>query len=307
MAVERQRQAHVGVDRPLLGRVVVRPPAARDPRAGHGVVEDLVAPAESAAEPVRLVVPHLARAVGRERPLPALGDDVDDPADGVGAVQRGLGAADDLDPVDLIEAHVGEVEPSRRRAVDPHPVDQHLDLLGAGPPDADLGELADTARALDLEPGDLAKRVAHGGVVVELQVFFRNHGHRRPQALLGLLDLGRRHDDRVELARFLTGPRSGGRQRHQRSDESCPHDPSHALCPFPRKGSPPLLRAGLLTRGSWQPSPPSHPGPSRSATWRWTVAPRRRKRDGAPHLQWRDRAGLGLDRPYRLPGIPERF
>src|SRR5262249_46481137 len=66
-----------------------------------------------------------------------------------------------------------------------------------------------------------------------------------------------------------------------------------------REGFEARLRTGLLTRGSWR---PSHL-PIRATR---TVAPGTAERDGAPHSQWRDRAGLGAATasPASLTRIP---
>jgi len=62
-----------------------------------------------------------------------LGDDVDHAADGVGAVERGLGAADDLDALDQVGRDVGEVRLTDRRArhADAVHENQHLARVGA--------------------------------------------------------------------------------------------------------------------------------------------------------------------------------
>ena len=236
MAVGGERQAHARRDPALLGAVVGELAVALEPRGAERIVQELVAAAETDALAQRIVVAAFAGGVGRERPLPALGDDLDDAADGVGAVERRLGSADDLDPLDLVEAQVREVERPRRGTLHALAVDQDLDLLRARPTDADLAELARAALTLDLEARHLPERVVHRQVVVGLQLFFADHGHGRAHLRSRLRDLRRRHHHRIHLPQFL-GRRAQDRARaHHRHDQHDSETLAHGFTPSSAKG-----------------------------------------------------------------------
>src|SRR5207245_2506966 len=152
-AVPRERDPETQVDRVLVRAVV--PELAVRLRMGDRarVVQERIGAAEPAAAGVRVVVAGSALDRRRERALALLRDDVDDAADRVGAVERRLGPADHLDALDQVGRDVGQVGLSGRRALDPDAVDEDLDLVGVGAPDADVGELAEASRAADLDAG----------------------------------------------------------------------------------------------------------------------------------------------------------
>src|SRR5262249_37542842 len=183
----------------------------------------------------RVVVADLARGECRERPFAAFGDDVDDTTDGIGAVECRLRTPNDLDPLDLAERYVGEVEGPRRWALHPHAVDQDLDLVRGGATDADLRLFPEAAGALHLQSRHLAEGIVHGHVVVSLQLLLGDDGHRRAHLRARLGDLRRRDDHRVDLP-FLLRPRRGGvtdgRDR-RRYDES--QSVPHGFTPFSRR------------------------------------------------------------------------
>ncbi len=132
-----QRHAYAAARPALLGTVVAELAVALDPGGAERIVEDRVAAAEAGALAERVVVADLGRCERRERSLAALGDDVDDAADGIGAVERRLWAADDLDPLDLVERHVRKVERAKRRTLHPDSVDENLGLRCRSTADAD--------------------------------------------------------------------------------------------------------------------------------------------------------------------------
>src|SRR4030095_9953364 len=142
------------------------------------VVEQRVSAAEPTPAGVGVVVSGAALDGRRERALTLLRDDVDDAADRVGAVERRLRPTDDLDAVDQVGRDVGEVGLPRRRALDPDAVDEDLNLVGVGAADADVGNLADAARAADLDAGHGAKEIFHGLEVVLLHVVAGHDGPR---------------------------------------------------------------------------------------------------------------------------------
>ena len=60
----------------------------------------------------------------------AFGDDVDDGADGVGAKQRALGAANDLDAIDVGDREMCEIVAASKR-VRADPIDEHERVVGS--------------------------------------------------------------------------------------------------------------------------------------------------------------------------------
>src|SRR5439155_2808345 len=121
-------------------------------------------------------------------------DDVDDAADGVGAVDRRLWPAHDLDPLDLIDRELGEVEPAPRSALDPHAVHEHLDLRGARAADPQIRELSETSRPLDLGTRNLPECVADRRVVGDPPIDLCYHALYCTWPLLGLFELRRRQN-----------------------------------------------------------------------------------------------------------------
>ena len=83
----------------------------------------------------------------------ASGDDVDDAGQGVRSVKRALGPAQDLDPLDVVEGQVGQVERARgiHRVVEGDAVEEDQDVLGIGAAQKDRGS---GARAAVADGGD---------------------------------------------------------------------------------------------------------------------------------------------------------
>ena len=96
-------------------------------------------------EPV-LDEPHRAGEASALQVLSVAGDDVDDPEEGVGPVERGARAPDDLDPVDDLDRDQLLAQPVLGAGAEGHrlAVDHHLDDAGprpetaAHPPDAQV-------------------------------------------------------------------------------------------------------------------------------------------------------------------------
>ena len=97
-----------------------------------------------------------------KRALAASGDDVDDAADGVGAVEAAHGPANHLDALDVLGREVGEVELAVGGVVGLDAVDQHQRVVALGAADAHLREVADAAAAADGDAGQAAQGI--GGV-----------------------------------------------------------------------------------------------------------------------------------------------
>ena len=222
-AVVRQREAQAQVDGRLAAVVVLELAARFEVEDAQRVVEGSGGAAHAGPAHVGVVVADLLLDPRGERPLALLGDDVDDAADGVGAVERGLGPPDDL--------HADAVH-------------QHLDLAGIGAADRDAGGLAEAARAPDLHAGHLAQRLVHRRVVIRLEVLAVDDGDGGSELTGRRLDLGGGDHDgihdscfRLRLCcfrlRVLRPRRPGGqrpRQRHGDDDST-----AHLLHSFSRE------------------------------------------------------------------------
>ena len=167
VAVDRLLVEAVGLEKPVLERAVGRAVGDADlvVDASRGAAEDAQV-AAGGAERASLEGPgHAGSAVGGS----PLGENLDDGADGVGAVEGGLGAADDLDALDLAGRDAVEVEVAAV-VVDPHAVDEDVVVVGLAAPGEDGGEGALAARRLDVEAGhvaqDVGDRVAAEGLDV---------------------------------------------------------------------------------------------------------------------------------------------
>src|SRR3989475_5773798 len=164
----------------------------------------------------------------------------------------------DLDPLDLIDRQVGEIEGSQRRTLHPHAVDQDLHLGGTRPSDPDVRQLAETPGALNFETRHLTESVADGLVVIGLQIVLGDHAHCGTESLLGLFEL-RRSDDHGFERPWLLRCRRRKQCRERHHDDRCDTHSPHGFTPFPRKG----FEASAPERSpdSWifATVPPSHP------------------------------------------------
>ncbi len=116
-----------------------------------------------------------AAALGAADNVPAafgpLGDDIDHAPDGVGAPQRTLRPAQNLDARNAGIEQVLELElRGAGRVVDLDAVDQHQGLVALGAADADLGQAADAARAIDGDAGDVAQHVGDHPALAVLEL-----------------------------------------------------------------------------------------------------------------------------------------
>ena len=136
-----------------------------------------------------------------QRALARAGDDVDDAADGVGAVEAAHGPADHLDALDVLGRQVGEVELAVGDVVGLDAVDQHQRVVALGTADAHLREVADAAAAAD---GD-ARQAAQGvGGIAHLLGAQLLAGHHRDGVADGV---GRDAADAVAGRRTVGGCR----------------------------------------------------------------------------------------------------
>jgi hypothetical protein len=198
--------------RRVVVRVVVFELAvALEMRAVERVVEDLVRPVDGYPVLEGVVVAAGVLDGGGEGPRSLLGDDVDHPPDGVGAVEGGLPAPDDLDAVDEIRRDVGEVRLAEGGARDADAVHENEHLIGVGAPDAQRGQLAVAPLLDDVDARDVPEGVVDGGIVIGLEVFPRDHVQGHPELLGGRGDGGGGDHHRIDLLRL--GLRFLGRTR----------------------------------------------------------------------------------------------
>ncbi len=213
----RERIGHIGADRQLVGPPVVD---RRRMRAAH----------EEDRGAVGLVLVdfaiHRAGAEGHARAqhlARALGDDVDDAVERVGAPDRRCGTANHLDALDLVEVRRHEL-PHRQPEevlVDAPPVN-HGQLGGRQRRRRTAGVDVDVARG-NLRDVDARNGPEQIGIVVRRrdgQSLRTNDGHRGRCVHDLLLDLGGRDDDGflegriLGLGRRLLRCRRGRRRRH---------------------------------------------------------------------------------------------
>ncbi len=147
----------------------------------QGVVHALLLPADPGPGLPEAVAAQ--RAVGvdpRAGALAPLGDDVDDPAHGIGAVKRRVWPLDHLDALDDIHGNGVDGDEAGDGVVDGHAVQEHQVLAGAAHA-PDVGEdrnlMADAVRPLDLYPRQIVQGVVPGGQGEPLQVLGLDHLH----------------------------------------------------------------------------------------------------------------------------------
>ena len=101
---------------------------------------------------------------------PRARDDVDHPRYGIRAVERGLLPAQDFDAQHILGPEPAEVERPVRRVCDLDPIDQHDNLVGLRPAQAELRETRIRPRAIDRQPRHGAEflrnraEIAHRGI-----------------------------------------------------------------------------------------------------------------------------------------------
>ena len=206
---------------------------------------------------------------GQREPGPAAagpGDDVDDAAERVRAVEQALRAAEDLDPVDLAERKVGHIVRARRvdRVVELEPVEKEERVLAVGAAHGHRGGRARPAVPDRGEAENGFEGLEDEGLARAEELLARDHGDRAAHLLLGGFEPGGGDDEVVfdGRRRLVLRARGEGRQRHERGercegDSSRGHGRSSAAAPaafsfsvFRPKTGRPRLKEGLLTPGS---------------------------------------------------------
>ncbi len=198
-------------------RIGDRGPLGPEPRDGAGG-EDPPVPVADVAKAFRGAErARLAAGGGGESLFRSAGDDVDHAADGVGAIERALRSAQNLDARHLGGQQVAKVElGGERGVVDLDPVDQNQGLVALRAANADLGESARGAGAADREPRHVAQRLGDDPHAAVLEHLVLDHGHRGTHFARGDRHpagrdhhLGRRGDG------ALLGGAHGGHRRRQ--------------------------------------------------------------------------------------------
>ena len=109
------------------------------------------------------------------RRAPRAGDDIDDAANSVRAVERGLFAAQDFDFDDVFCAQAAEIKGAVGRVRDFNAVNDDDDLVGFGPAQTDLSEGPRAAALTDGEAGNSAEEVGDDALVSVVYFSFRNY------------------------------------------------------------------------------------------------------------------------------------
>ena len=143
----------------------------------------VVAAGDAGGQVAGAVAAALDAALHRERAAPALGDDVDDAADRVRAVEAGLGAAQDLDALDVVGRQVGEVELAVGDELASMPSISTSVWLASRAANAHLRQAGEAAGAAHADAGQAAQRV---GGVADLHVPQVARGDDRDRGADGL-------------------------------------------------------------------------------------------------------------------------
>jgi hypothetical protein len=134
---------------------------------------------------------------------------------GIGAVQSRLRPAHHLDPLDVLDGEIREVEIAVGEIVDLHAVDHHQHVVRFRAADAHLGEAAAIASLVDRDAGHVAQGIGDGGEALAAQLLAADHRD-------GGADLGR-------LGRPLVGGHDELRQRDALR-KACRRPPSDDGC-----------------------------------------------------------------------------
>ena len=154
---------------------------------------------------------------------PAAGDHVDHATDRAGAIQRGHGAANNLDPLDVRQRVDTEVERAGGlgRVVDRHAVAQHQHVVGIRAAHEEAGLPAGPAGRHHAHAGDVRQRVDQGVEAVLLDHLPRHHRHARGDAVdLGGDARGGHHDVGLGDRQFVRGECRDSQGCCQQRDET---------------------------------------------------------------------------------------
>lgn len=200
---------------------------------------------------------------------------VDDAADGAGAIQRRPRPAHHLDPLDIGEQFIAEVEGAVRFGgiVHRHAIQQHQNVAGGGAADEDAGLLAEAAALHHVHARHRGQGFGEGLVAAFLDIRAGQHGDGGGHALRLRRD-SRRGDDGLgqgRLGQGRGGQQQGQGEREGRSPEGGIH--SHRFPPCDQTTSHATLAgsaaAGVVAAGGDERTPAGH-------ARRWPVVPLRR-------------------------------
>ena len=121
--------------------------------------------------------------------------DLDDAANRVGAENRALRSAHDLDPLDVAQRHLRQIEAAAER-IGADAVDQHEREVRFASARKERGERARPAASRDGEAGHRAQRGAERGDLPRLEVASGENRDAVGRARQRLIDLRGRHDER---------------------------------------------------------------------------------------------------------------
>ena len=229
-SVDADAEARRGVE---LGADTALPTgAARAIVAVHAVAHQPVQPAgrvghAAAAERAagRAADAAVAERSDLQLPFAALraalaGDDVDGPADRVGAVERRRRSAQHLDAIEVDDAEVreeaGDVALRRRRVAEPHAIDQDRRGIRAQAADAERAELAGTAGVAHLDAGRQAHHVGERHGVARRDLLRVDHADRFRRLERRLRQPRGGDDHRLAARRRRRARRRASRCRHRR-------------------------------------------------------------------------------------------
>jgi hypothetical protein len=153
---------------------------------------------------------HGAAAERHARVARLAGEDLDDAADRVRAVERRARPAHHLDAVDLLERNDLEGRAAERGGADPNAVDQQQRVIGVGAADEHRALLAEPAGTVDFDAGEIGEQILHREHLARFDVGTRQHRDREERLILGLRHTRGGNDDLLQL--IGRGGRCGRRQ-----------------------------------------------------------------------------------------------
>jgi hypothetical protein len=148
------------------------------------------------------------------RAFPVAGDDIDHPAERVGAIEAAFGAAQHLDAGDVGRDALPEIEGAVLTGiVDVDPIDDDLGVIAVGAPDEDRGEAARPSGLELAKAGDGGEGVRQRTPLMVLDPLSGDQG----EGTADLVDGGRREGGGDDQRRYVRCGRAGilgpGRRR----------------------------------------------------------------------------------------------
>ncbi len=194
-----------------------------------------VEPAALAAsrDPARELIGGVAAAAGAEsgsqRTTALAREELDDTANGLGAVEARARATHDLDALDLVDRDQLQGRLPRGGGADADPVDEDEHMAGIRTPQEHGGLLAEATAIGDLQTGHPAQDLVDRLHLAALDLFARNDGDRGQGLIRRLGGAGRGYDDRLQLGRLFGGEQGATRQGSKRQQDCRNSVKSHVL------------------------------------------------------------------------------